>query len=83
MRNLIILAEPLHLGVFIFCFQKTSGHLGFFYKLYIFVYVNYGKMTSNNGRLVDLPGPLCYKTSCRFNCILYRSIGPNPTGSDK
>ena len=30
---------------------------------------------------LDLPGRLCYKTSCRFNCILY--IGPNPTGSDK
>ena len=30
---------------------------------------------------LDLPGPLCYKTSCRFNCILY--IGPNSTGSDK
>ena len=25
---------------------------------------------------IDLPDPLCYKTSCRFNCILY--IGPNP-----
>ena len=30
---------------------------------------------------LDLPGPLCYKTSCRFNCILY--IGPNPTGCNK
>ena len=24
---------------------------------------------------IGLPGPLCYKTPCRFNCILY--IGPN------
>ena len=30
--------------------------------------------------LPDLPGPLYYMTSCRFNCILY--IGPTPTGSD-
>ena len=33
------------------------------------------------GLSIDLPGPLCYKSSCRFNCILY--IGPNPTGTDK
>ena len=33
------------------------------------------------GIMLDLPGPLCYWTSCRFNCILY--MRPNPTGSDK
>ena len=28
-------------------------------------------------KTLDLPGPLCYKNLCRFNCILY--IGPTLT----
>ena len=33
----------------------------------------------NAPKSVDLPGPSCYKNSCRFNCILYTCIGPTLT----
>ena len=35
---------------------------------------------SINSKL-DLAGPLCYKNSCRFNCILYKGPTLTHTGN--
>ena len=59
-----------------------NSHLGFnFYASMWYTNLPFLFYISGTHGKIDLPGPLCYKTSYRFKCILY--IRPNPTGSDK